>query len=160
MVIYVVKKINNSPELITKVLPCYDNLFTVINLLLLSCRVLTKSESNRADKTLYSKLIYLIILSCCEHWKLLINILSKVVFSSSVNIVIKFHLFQAFSPVYPKGANISGGHCIFVLVESKRDLHNTARIFQWLSQIFHSNITSTCCSVILMPAASIYTDRQ
>lgn len=66
------------------------------------------------------------------------------------------YLFATMS-VNPKGANISGGHCISVLVELKRHLHNTGRAFQWLSQIFHSNITSTCCSVILMPAASIYT---
>lgn len=66
--------------------------------------------------------------------------------------------FKAFSHVCPEGANISGGRCISVLVELKRQLHNTVPTFQWLSQTFHSNITNTCCSVILMPAASIYTD--
>lgn len=56
-------------------------------------------------------------------------------------------LFKAFSPVCPKGANISGGHCISDLVELKRQLHNTVRTFQWVSQTFHSNITNTCCSL-------------
>lgn len=50
------------------------------------------------------------------------------------------------SPVYPKGANLPGGHCISDLVELKRQLHNTVRVFQWPPQTFHSNITDTCCS--------------
>lgn len=50
------------------------------------------------------------------------------------------------SPVYPKGANLSGGHCISDLVELKRQLHNTVRAFQWPPQTFHSNITDTCRS--------------
>lgn len=69
-------------------------------------------------------------------------------------------LFKAFWPVCTEGANISGGRCIFVLAELKRQLYNSVRTFQWLSQTFHSNITDTCCSVILMPAASIYTDAS
>lgn len=57
------------------------------------------------------------------------------------------HYVQLKAPIYLGG---------LYLGDLERQLHNTVRVFQWLSQTFHSNITNTCCSVIPRPAVSIY----